>query len=221
MLYNSIKLKLNFMKPGDFFMERNCKVCQATLISDKCDYCGTVNQKEGGHAQSAPTFEDFSSQPTFDFESNTTTHQQNSYPSSYSDAYMPNRKLLFNTIVGIFAILCAGGIFIYNVFFWGMVATEISYGSVELLDDQATLLFLFLILGFFFMIAALVLHIIGIVQSKRAGISVVGHVLGIVGVGVNVLTFSIFSFVSIILFILAGIFCLLQKNVTAPVRNWR
>jgi hypothetical protein len=69
--------------------------------------------------------------------------------------------------------------------------------------------------GTFFYVCAgitLILHIIALVKSKKAGISIVGHVLGIVGMGCFLITMFL-ALPAFVLAILAAIFTLLQKNV--------
>jgi len=70
--------------------------------------------------------------------------------------------------------------------------------------------------GFFYIMAAigLVLHIMGLVKSKKVGISIVGHILGITGCGIFLLA-MLFAFPAMVLMILAAIFTLMQKNVEA------
>ncbi len=68
--------------------------------------------------------------------------------------------------------------------------------------------------GSFFYICAgitLILHIIAWIKSKKAGISVVGHVLGIIGMACFLITMFL-AFPAFVLAILAAIFTLLQKN---------
>lgn len=69
---------------------------------------------------------------------------------------------------------------------------------------------------FFYICAAivLILHIIALVKSRKAGISIVGHVLGIVGMGCFLLT-MILALPAFVLAILAAIFTLMQKNVSS------
>lgn len=58
----------------------------------------------------------------------------------------------------------------------------------------------------------LVLHIIGLVKSKKVGISITGHILGIVGSGLFLLSMA-FALPTFVLLILSSIFTLMQKNV--------
>ena len=58
----------------------------------------------------------------------------------------------------------------------------------------------------------LVLHIIGLVKSKKVGISITGHILGIVGSGLFLFSMA-FALPTFVLLILSSIFTLMQKNV--------
>ena len=68
--------------------------------------------------------------------------------------------------------------------------------------------------SFFYIMAGvgLVLHIIGLVQSKKNGISIIGHVIGIVGCGVFLMSIA-FALPAFVLLILAAVFTLMQKNI--------
>ncbi|MFD1901725.1 transporter [Enterococcus termitis] len=59
----------------------------------------------------------------------------------------------------------------------------------------------------------LALHIVGLIQSRKAGISIVGHILGVIAAGLFLLTMFL-ALPSFILFILSAVFTLIQKNVT-------
>lgn len=67
---------------------------------------------------------------------------------------------------------------------------------------------------FFYVMAgvSLVLHVIGLVKSKKVGISITGHILGIVASGVFLFSIAL-ALPSMVLFILASVFTLMQKNV--------
>ena len=60
-------------------------------------------------------------------------------------------------------------------------------------------------------LATLALNIAGLIQSRKVGISIVGHVLGIVGAGSFWILPAFVDFAAPILLIIAGIFCLRQK----------
>ncbi|MET1248889.1 transporter [Sporolactobacillus sp. STCC-11] len=69
-------------------------------------------------------------------------------------------------------------------------------------------------IGTFFYICAgitLILHIVGWIKSKKNEISIVGHVLGIIGMACFLFTMFL-AFPAFVLAILAAIFTLLQKN---------
>jgi len=69
------------------------------------------------------------------------------------------------------------------------------------------------ILIYCLMITSLILHIVGLIQSRKHGISIAGHVLGIIGASLTMLTITVLSFVSVILFLLSAIFTLMQRKV--------
>lgn len=68
--------------------------------------------------------------------------------------------------------------------------------------------------AFFYVVVGigLVIHIVALVLSKKAGISIVGHILGIIGSACFVIS-MIFAFPALVLLILAAIFSLRQKNI--------
>lgn len=75
--------------------------------------------------------------------------------------------------------------------------------------------------GAFFYIAVgigLVIHIVALVKSKKAGISIVGHILGIIGTACFLFT-MLLAFPALVLVILAAIFTLIQKNVNKAQQN--
>ncbi|TGA96573.1 hypothetical protein E4665_14855 [Sporolactobacillus shoreae] len=82
--------------------------------------------------------------------------------------------------------------------------TEFQSGLVVL----GTLLFYLIFFG-----AGLVIHIIGLVKSKKAGVSITGHILGILGTGCFLIAGLILAIPDVILLILAAIFTFIQKNV--------
>lgn len=63
------------------------------------------------------------------------------------------------------------------------------------------------------MLCGLVLHIVGLIKSKKVGISIVGNILGIIGTGIYTFLGAIVSFPSMVLLILACIFNFIQKNI--------
>ncbi|WKB36029.1 transporter [Terrilactibacillus sp. S3-3] len=115
------------------------------------------------------------------------------------------RKLKINVFAGIIDILMAFLIMIswFTVFFaaFGDAATgSHATGGVG---------------TFFYTCAGIVLivHIIALVKSKKAGISIAGHVLGIIGTACFLIT-MLLAFPAFVLVILAAIFTLIQKNTT-------
>lgn len=67
---------------------------------------------------------------------------------------------------------------------------------------------------FFYICAAiaLIIHVIALIRSRKSGISIVGHVLGIIGMGCFLITMFL-ALPAFVLAVLAAIFSLLQKNV--------
>ncbi|MPQ42912.1 hypothetical protein GBZ86_03970 [Clostridium tarantellae] len=63
------------------------------------------------------------------------------------------------------------------------------------------------------MIIVLILHIVALIKSKKAGISLAGSILGIIGSALFAIIGSIMGVVSMVLFILASIFLFKQKKV--------
>ena len=189
-------------------MRTTCKSCGAPLDSRKCEYCGTVHSDWHAPEQSTDSL---------NYDTDTLSYDT---PKGYSQNYdipqnkatnfdMPvttKNKLAFNTGVGIFSIINVIVLTIYNALLFG---TTHNY----------TLLGFFVIIIFASMIAALVLYIIGLSRSKKQGISIAGHVLGIIGAGITLLTLTFLSGLTIILFVLAAIFILGQKNVQPPIEE--
>jgi len=178
-------------------MNKKCKLCGAPLNPDenKCDYCGKV------HGVTEQSTIPVSHQP------------QNDIPDLDWDQASTKSKLAINIVAGIFAAINVVVLALYTVFFWNLI---ISATTTVLTDNEYAMIGLAVIGVFGLMITSLVLHIVGLVQSKKHGISVVGHVLGLVGVGITLITVTMLSFVSIILLFLAAIFTLIQKNVNPP-----
>lgn len=68
--------------------------------------------------------------------------------------------------------------------------------------------------GTFFYVCAgmtLILHVIALIQSRKAGISIIGHVLGIIGMGCFLIT-MVLALPALVLAILAAIFTLRQRS---------
>ncbi|BBD15640.1 hypothetical protein [Melissococcus plutonius] len=71
---------------------------------------------------------------------------------------------------------------------------------------QSTATFFYVMVGI-----GLILHLIAISKSKKAGISIIGHILGIIGCALFVCT-MLLALPSFILLILAAVYTLMQKN---------
>ena len=178
-----------FIAEGGFKMRTICKACGAPLHNEKCEYCGAIYKENRQTSQQPNTIND----------ENTQSNMEN-----INDPLTTKNKLAINTAAGILAAINAIILTFYNPFLLsGYEGTEAA--SIML----GLLIFIILLL----MIVALVLHIIGLVRSKKHGISIVGHILGIIGALVTLLTITILSLISIILFFLSAIFTLRQKNV--------
>ena len=65
---------------------------------------------------------------------------------------------------------------------------------------------------YIFMGIGLVLHIIGLLKSRKAGISITGHILGIIGTGVFLLSPAL-ALGTFVLLIIAAVFTLKQTPV--------
>ena len=202
-------------------MQKKCKTCSAPLLNERCDYCGTVHG-ENKQTTTDSNQEIWSNNEMWQGNNPSTNHSSSNTPHHHAPHHqMPTtvKKLTLNNVAGFFAVLNVVVLTFYNIFFWRLVMDEINFGSLGPTETQFAMLGLFIFLLFALTIATLVLHIVGIVQSKKHGISITGHVLGLVGVGITILSVTIFSIVSIILFLLAAIFSFMQKNVTGPYRR--
>lgn len=187
-------------------MRKNCKSCGAPLSDKKCDYCGNINHFRGKKSQQPI---DTSS---YDTLQNNDPPQadipRENEPEIEARATSQN-KLAINNVTGVFAIINAMLLTLYNLFLYGNIAN--SYTTT---DTEYLILGLALFAIIIFMVIALILHIVGLVKSKKHGIPIVGHVLGITGVAITILTVTLFSFISIILFFIAAILILTQGSTT-------
>ncbi|GIN85800.1 hypothetical protein J6TS2_21860 [Heyndrickxia sporothermodurans] len=116
------------------------------------------------------------------------------------------RKLKINVFAGIFDIINAFLIMIsWAVVLFAAVGEAVSNGDGHITGGVG---------GFFYFMVAigLILHIIGLVKSKKSGISIVGHVLGIIGCACFIIT-MVLALPAFVLVLLAAIFTLLQKNI--------
>lgn len=117
---------------------------------------------------------------------------------------MLKKKLKINTTSGIVDIVNAVLVSISWVVVLGVAVDEANAGGSSTVGTAS----------FFYIMAGvgLVLHIIGLIKSKKNGISIVGHVLGIVGCGVFLMSIA-FALPAFVLLILSAVFTLMQKNV--------
>jgi len=187
-------------------MPKKCRVCGAPLNTSKCDYCRTEhsNPSETQASQMDSfqnTQQDFFAEP------------QNNHPQYQPNYYTPpvKDKLTINIVAGIFAIISAIVVIFYNIALWGTAIADVTGGIVT--EGDYLMIGLWLILLIVFAIISLVLHIVGLVQSKKNGIAISGHVLGIVASAVIFVTLTFLSIISVVLYALAAIFTIIQKKV--------
>ncbi|WP_409022645.1 transporter [Dellaglioa sp. P0083] len=122
-------------------------------------------------------------------------------------------KLKINTAAGTFDIINT----ILVAFSWLIVIlTGINKSTVtsHAVSGTSTLtsgtaIFFYIMLGI-----GLILHIVALVQSRKADISITGHVLGIIGCGLFLLS-MVFALPTFILLIIAAVFTLKQ----APAKH--
>ncbi|RYM00251.1 transporter [Sporolactobacillus sp. THM7-7] len=113
------------------------------------------------------------------------------------------RKLKFNVFTGIADIVMA-----FLIMISWLVVIFAAFGDAAS-DTHASGG-----IGTFFYICAgvmLIIHIIAFVKSRKAGISIVGHVLGIIGTACFFIS-MVLAFPAFVLVVLAAIFTLIQKN---------
>ena len=149
---------------------------------------------------------------------------------------MQPTKLKINLAAGIINFVCAAILFPAAVFFaistmrmigeiWNFALTSyMPHSSTPGFSESYGIgFFLFWIASALPIAAAITLNIIGLVQSRKVGISIIGHILGIVGAASFRFLPAFIDFGSPILLIIAGIFCVKQKNKTltpqAPIVN--
>ena len=182
-------------------MAAKCKTCGASLEFNetRCGYCGTVSTTSDTGTQTQPQ------------AVHSQVMQDNNYNQFNQISPQTRNKLGINIAAGVFAAINFLVLIFYNFHFWGLVMMEID--GLFIADADFAMLGLFGLIVYMLMITSLVLHIIGLVQSRRNGISIAGHILGIVAAAVTMLTITIASIVSVLLFLLAAIFTLMQKKV--------
>ena len=198
-------------------MPKKCRVCGAPLDTNICHYCRTDHSGQQSETQ-ANQMDSFQNTHQ-DHTGPQNNHENfNAMPQNHQNHYQPNHfappvkdKLAINVVAGIFAIISALVAIFYNVSLWGTVAADMA--GVFVTDHEYVVLVLILVLLVIFALISLVLHIVGLVQSKKNGISILGHVLGIVASAIVLITFTFLSFISILLYILAAVFAFIQKKV--------
>ena len=174
-------------------MRANCKSCGAPLHNEKCDYCGTIYGK---------------SRQTPQQSSSTLNHNiPQSDMENINPPSLTQNRLTINTVAGVLAIINVMVIAFYNMYLLSLTSNYLMLGLLAI----AIILL---------MITALVIHIIGLVNSKKHGIPITGHILGIIGAAIVLLTLTILSFLSIILFFIAAIIIFTQKNVKPPTTHY-
>lgn len=117
---------------------------------------------------------------------------------------MLKKKLKINNAAGIVDIVNAVLVSVSWIVVLGAAVDEANAGGSSTVGTAS----------FFYIMAGvgLVLHIIGLVKSKKVGISITGHVIGIVGCGVFLMSIA-FALPAFVLLILAAVFTLMQKNI--------
>lgn len=116
-------------------------------------------------------------------------------------------KLKINTAAGILDIinvLLVAGSWIIVLIGAISESTVKSNGTITGSASGGVSVFFYIMLGL-----GLILHIIGLIQSKKADISITGHVLGIIGSALFLVS-MIFSLPTFILLIIAAVFTLKQ-----------
>lgn len=125
---------------------------------------------------------------------------------------MEKRKLGINTTAGIMDIL---GAILYLVSLFVVAGAAIAEVAGEAASGSTTgtAMFFYIFAG-----ASLVIHIVALVKSRKAQISNVGNILGIIGHGLFLLT-MLMAIPALILCILAAVFTLKQKNLNVQQLN--
>ena len=178
-------------------MRTICKACGAPLHSDKCDYCGAIYKENRRTPQ--PSTNDIN----YDIPQSNLGDIEEASQSNIN-------KIAINTSVGVFSIINSIFLIVYNILLFRVLDTPIAT------DTEYLMIGLLFIAALLLMIVALILYIISLIRSRKHNIPITGHILGIVGVAITLLTLTFFSFISIILFFLAAIFILKHKNVQPP-----
>ena len=112
------------------------------------------------------------------------------------------KKLGVNTAGGVLDIIGAVLYFIALFVILGSAVTEaVTTGST---DTSNTLATVFLV----YPAVCVLIHIIGLVQSRKVGIKLVGNILGIIGHAVYLFFGAILGWVAMILVIISAVFTL-------------
>ena len=116
-------------------------------------------------------------------------------------------KLNINTWAGIFDIVASVfylvgpfmgiGVAISEAFDVAATGSSLAFGSFALC----------------FALAGLILHIVALVKSKKANISLTGNILGIIANAIVLVLGLLFAFPAMVLSILSAVFTLKQKQV--------
>lgn len=117
---------------------------------------------------------------------------------------MLKKKLKINTASGIVDIVNAVLIGMSWFVVLGVAVSEVSENGGS---TTGTASFFYVMAGI-----GLILHIVGLVQCKKNGISILGHILGIVGSGLFLVSI-LFALPAFVLLILSSVFTLMQKNI--------
>ena len=116
-------------------------------------------------------------------------------------------KLNINTWAGIFDIVASVfylvgpfmgiGVAVSEAFEVAAAGSSLTFGSFALC----------------FALAGLILHIVALVKSKKANISLTGNILGIIANAIVLVLGLLFAFPAMVLSILSAVFTLRQKRV--------
>lgn len=117
-------------------------------------------------------------------------------------------KIKINTITGITDIIMAIITFLAPMMIVGSAFDE-SFSNGSQQGQTSSLAIGLIVLG----VISLILHIVAFVKSRKANISNVGNILGIIAAALFAGIGAIMGFPAMVLYILAAIFTLRQKNL--------
>ena len=115
-------------------------------------------------------------------------------------------KLKINTWAGIFDIVA-------SVFYLVGPFMGFSVAISEAFDGAAGFSSAFGTIALCFTLVGLILHIVALVKSKKANISLTGNILGIIANAIVLVLGLLFAFPAMVLSILSAVFTLRQKRV--------